>query len=168
MQRPPAGHDSDAVILTLAAAAEAVPAAVAGPSGRSQAAGLAAGWGRAALAGLYPCQGRTVPVRAGPPAACADARAAATAAQPTRDVWCGVAAGRQNTCIGDSGGPVYVPAAPEETVFALTSWGVGDCSPEAPGFYSVLAGTAAAPWGDPPRTAGPAPPAGPVLARPRG
>lgn len=150
----PSGHNSDVVVLRLAAPATVAPARVAGPAGRSQHVGTAAGWGRAALLGAHPCQGRSVPLHAGTAAACAAALRVAHGSQPTQDVWCAVAAGDRNTCIGDSGGPVYVPGAFPETVFALTSWGVGDCGPDAPGVYTVLSGTGAAPWGSPPRRHG--------------
>ena len=146
----PPGHDSDIVVLHLGAPSTTTPALVAGSAGRTEPGGTAVGWGRSELRGAYPCRGRTVPLQAGDPAVCLRGLTAARPPQPTVDVWCGTSEGEQNTCVGDSGGPVYVRGEGRETVFALISWGASDCGPDAPGFYSVLAGDAVAPWGTAP------------------
>ena len=131
----PAGSDSDVVLLTLDRAAFAPPAKIAPvPAGDGQN-GFAQGWGRSALRGGYPCLPRTVPLTAGPAEACRVGLGAAEAAQPTRDVWCATGSARSNTCVGDSGGPVYASTGPD-VLLALTSWGIRDCAPGTVAYYS--------------------------------
>jgi secreted trypsin-like serine protease len=143
---PPAGTGSDVVLLTLDRAASATPARINDvPAGDGQM-GLAQGWGRSSLLGGYPCLPRTVPVAAGPADACRDGLSAAVAPQPTRDVWCATGSGPSNTCVGDSGGPVYASTDPD-VLLALTSWGIRDCAPQTPAYYSRVHPRPGPPWG---------------------
>ena len=42
----------------------------------------------------------------------------------------------RDTCVGDSGGPLYSVASGSPVVYGITSWGIGCAQPDKPGVYT--------------------------------
>lgn len=94
----------------------------------------AVGWGRASTAGVPPCTVRSVQLKSTDPSECSTLAGALTPKQyvctlPVRD---------ENTCDGDSGGPVYVVGDEGRLEqIAMTMSGLG-CSADSPGLNVLL------------------------------
>ncbi|WP_353651479.1 trypsin-like serine protease [Nakamurella sp. A5-74] len=105
--------------------------------------GTAAGWGHSAISYAYSCTLKRFDLQQDAPKNCEDGLERSTALQASLQIspdipqWCAIARpGSDNTCVGDSGGPVYTTDA-DPRVFAVVDWGVG-CGPRDPGYYSFL------------------------------
>lgn len=148
----PTAPGTDIVKITLDRAATVSPAtSTPVPHAAKAVVGVAVGWGQVRANGPYPCHAKSIALTGADPTRCQSMLARAPAGAPVRNLWCAQPPGDDpNTCVGDSGGPVYLAAATPgtERVFALTTWGVG-CGPRDVGFYSVL--------GNLDRTPGPSP-----------
>lgn len=97
-------------------------------------AGLTArGWGRDSASGTYPCAAKTIPLAFRRLEHCISAEE-----RQLTGVFCAVPAHRDNTCSGDSGGPVYQTQNGLDVVVGLVEGGVG-CGPHDDGLYSLLA-----------------------------
>ena len=82
---------------------------------------VAWGWGTGSPGGQAPCTARPVALTISD--SCADV--------PSDDYLCALPSGSDNTCTGDSGGPVFAQGG----LVAITSSGAG-CGPHDPGFYA--------------------------------
>jgi secreted trypsin-like serine protease len=129
----------DLATLTTVQPARTTPVPT-GPIPVDDAGGLVAvGWGRSDRGGPAPCRKRIVPLTTAGPDTCKPAEKA----NPGRwhpNQLCAVAApgSERNTCVGDSGGPVYRVSGRGDAQLefvAVINWGTG-CEPDQPGFYS--------------------------------
>ncbi|MFM9107344.1 MAG: trypsin-like serine protease [Chloroflexota bacterium] len=143
----PVTRDYDAAVLTLG---QAVPPAAGGGvdplplTGSGSSLGLApgtsltvAGWGQTSLTPpAYPSQlmAVNVPVQANP--ACA---ANGPAYNPDTMFCAGPLAGGQDSCFGDSGGPIFLNSGGVLTEIGIVSWGQQCALPNLPGVYAKIA-----------------------------
>ncbi|TBN57530.1 trypsin-like serine protease [Glaciihabitans arcticus] len=88
------------------------------------------GWGAESLGGASSCGVQRKPLRTEPVERCA----AELALQPAGDYLCAVPTGGRNTCVGDSGGPVFAWRAGERMLVGITLAGRG-CAPSDVGLY---------------------------------
>ena len=118
----------DAVLLDLerprqphvvVRAAEAIPGVV-----------EARGWGAESPGGPSSCSVVRKPLRVVPLDRCAEE----LALQPSGDYFCAVPSGGRNTCVGDSGGPVFAWRAGERMLVGITLAGRG-CGAHDAGLY---------------------------------
>ncbi|MFC9689965.1 trypsin-like serine protease [Kribbella sp. NPDC056951] len=127
----------DLATLTTSSAARTRPIPI---SARSQFGGnaryFAEGWGRSNRSGPSPCTKQAVPLTAADPEACRSAaRNNPSRWHPSQLCASATPGSSRNTCIGDSGGPMYQIADGRLSLIAVVNWGTG-CAADKPGFYS--------------------------------
>ncbi len=122
---------SDLVALILAEPVRAMPTDRGNWS--EHASGIAYGWGRDGLAGVAPCRLQSVRLTGSSGCALALARFGVPLG---RDEYCALPARGEarNTCVGDSGGPVY----DRGELVGIVSRGIG-CEVDSPGLYVDVA-----------------------------
>lgn len=104
---------------------------------------VAVGWGRSEEIGPSTCRKRGIQLRPGSDSICAVRGTTMATPLPSEQELCAVpvVGMTENTCIGDSGGPVVagLDVGEQPRLVALTTWGMG-CQPDVAGFYTRLAG----------------------------
>lgn len=130
---PLGGAHSDLLRVTLTSTIRGIPPAHLGPS--TAPIWAAVGWGHAD--GPTPCERVVSALGAVPASLCAAARSHVNPAAARIDI-CAVPRFGRNTCLGDSGGPLFGIGADGRTltVVGVTSSGVGGCDPSDIGLYA--------------------------------
>lgn len=98
---------------------------------------VARGWGRESLTGSYPCEAKSIRLMPTKLDRCSSAKALTS----TEGVFCARPTGEENTCAGDSGGPLYQEVGPRAVVVGLVEGGIG-CEAMDDGVYTHLGGIA--------------------------
>lgn len=123
--------DGSVALVHLGEVVDVPPATVAA---LDTSAGLTAwGWGRDSVSGTYPCAAKTISLAFRSFDQCDSAKQ-----RQLTGVFCAVPSAHDNTCSGDSGGPVYQSQNGGDVVVGLVEGGTG-CGPHDDGLYSLLA-----------------------------
>lgn len=125
------GPNGDLAVLRLAGKVQQKPAAFASePPGNGDRL-TALGWGRRSVAGVPACELKSVSLKTVPAIECSRGN------QQRHDVVCSLPLGSENSCDGDSGGPVLLGEGSTAGVVAITMSGFG-CSRDSAGINALL------------------------------